>query len=175
MSKTKKDRNRRSFWEPDSKKVVEWINNQKDLGTSLQLIIVDAMYKYGDGDVIKAHLNQREQYPGQEIPTTGKTATSRPGAFDVRPTDTDERGTESEEPVLSSFSEPEGAEDSERDTEPDMELDSDSGTRLENEKEDDLPFDINDMTSEDDSGQDQEPEYDPVSIMMQDIGSTYNK
>lgn len=174
MSNAKKDRKRRSFWEPDSKKVVDWINNQTDLGTSLQLIIVDAMHKYGEGDVIKAHLNQREQYPGQEVPTKGNAAISRPEPLDVRPTGTDDRGAESEEPVLPSFSEPEGAEDSGWETEPEMELDSVSVETTENEIDDDSPFDIDDLTREGES-QEKEPEYDPVSIMMQDIGSTYNK
>ncbi|MGX1266792.1 hypothetical protein RKD55_004736 [Rossellomorea marisflavi] len=172
MSNAKKDRKRRSFWEPDSKKVVDWINSQTDLGTSLQLIIVDAMHKYGDGDVIKAHLNQREQYPGQEIPMTGNTATSRPESLDVPSMDMDDRGAESEEPVLSSFSEPEGAEGSDRDAESEIELDS--GSVETNENDDDAPFDIDTLTREEDP-KEKEAEYDPLSIMMQDIGSTYNK
>jgi len=53
-------RKRRSFWEPDSPSVKAWLDAQTELGTSLQLIIVDAIRKYGQGDVIKAHLNQRE-------------------------------------------------------------------------------------------------------------------
>lgn len=57
---TDKKRKRRSFWEPDSEKVVAWLDAQTDLGTSLQLVLVDAIRKYGEGDAIKAHLNQRE-------------------------------------------------------------------------------------------------------------------
>lgn len=56
----KEKRKRRSFWEPESETIVNWLNQQTDLGTSLQLIIVDAIKKYGNGDVIKAYLAQRE-------------------------------------------------------------------------------------------------------------------
>lgn len=57
---TDKKRKRRSFWEPDSEKVVAWLDAQTDLGTTLQLVAVDAIRKYGEGDAIKAHLTQRE-------------------------------------------------------------------------------------------------------------------
>lgn len=57
---------RRSFYEPESKKLIDWLNAQHDLGTSLQLIIVDAIQKYGDGDVIKAYLKTREAHVTRE-------------------------------------------------------------------------------------------------------------
>lgn len=53
-------RKRRSFWEPDSPAIRQWIDAQHDLGVSLQLIIVDALARYGNGDVILAHLAERE-------------------------------------------------------------------------------------------------------------------
>lgn len=56
-------RKRRTFWEPDSPAVKRWLDAQSELGVSLQLIITDAIHRYGDGDVIKAHLLEREQ-PG---------------------------------------------------------------------------------------------------------------
>lgn len=76
---SKKQRKRRSFWEPDSPALIKWLDEQNELGTSLQLIIVDAIHKYGEGDVIKAHLSQREQqYYANEAaaPMTPKTATA---------------------------------------------------------------------------------------------------
>lgn len=60
-NKPKQKRKRRSFWEPESASVKTWLDNQTDLGVSLQLIIVDVIQKYGDGDVIRAYLAQREQ------------------------------------------------------------------------------------------------------------------
>lgn len=56
---TDQKRKRRTFWEPESPAVQEWLANQKDLGMSLQLIIVDAMNAYGSGDVIQTHLSNR--------------------------------------------------------------------------------------------------------------------
>lgn len=50
---------RRSFNEPDAKELTTWLNNQKNLGISLQLIIVDAISKYGKGDAIETHLTRR--------------------------------------------------------------------------------------------------------------------
>ena len=59
-TKSKVKRKRRSFWEPESKTLTNWLDNQSNLGVSLQLIIVDAIRKYGDGDAIESHLAQRE-------------------------------------------------------------------------------------------------------------------
>lgn len=73
----KEKRKRRSFWEPESETIVNWLNQQTDLGTSLQLIIVDAIEKYGDGDVIKAYLTQRESGLGQ-IPRPVQVTETRP-------------------------------------------------------------------------------------------------
>lgn len=65
---TDKKRKRRTFWEPESPNVVAWLNAQGDLGMSLQLIIVEAMNKYGTDDVIQSHLRQLES-GGQARPT----------------------------------------------------------------------------------------------------------
>lgn len=65
---TDKKRKRRTFWEPESPNVVAWLNAQGDLGMSLQLIIVEAMNKYGTDDVIQSHLRQLESN-GQAQPT----------------------------------------------------------------------------------------------------------
>lgn len=64
---TDKKRKRRTFWEPESPNVVAWLNAQGDLGMSLQLIIVEAMNKYGTDDVIQSHLRQLEAN-GQPTP-----------------------------------------------------------------------------------------------------------
>lgn len=84
---SKKQRKRRSFWEPDSPALLKWLDEQNELGTSLQLIIVDAIHKYGEGDVIKAHLSQREQqYYANEAtaPVTPKTPVSTPPVAPVQ-------------------------------------------------------------------------------------------
>lgn len=52
-------RKRISFWESESEEIKEWCKAQTNLGTSLDLIIADAIQVYGKGDVIKAYLNQR--------------------------------------------------------------------------------------------------------------------
>lgn len=54
-------RKRRSFFEPESKTVVNWMDSQHNLGVSLQLIIVDAIHKYGKGDALEVHLSQRDE------------------------------------------------------------------------------------------------------------------
>lgn len=72
----KEKRKRRSFWEPESETIVNWLNQQTDLGTSLQLIIVDAIEKYGNGDVIKAYLTRRESGLGQILRPAQVTETS---------------------------------------------------------------------------------------------------
>lgn len=58
-------RKRRSFFEPDSPVLTEWLAQQNDLGVSLQLIIVDAIRNYGEGDVIQAFLTARESVTGE--------------------------------------------------------------------------------------------------------------
>lgn len=73
----KEKRKRRSFWEPESETIVNWLNQQTDLGTSLQLIIVDAIKKYGNGDVIKAYLTQRESGLGH-MPHQVQATETRP-------------------------------------------------------------------------------------------------
>lgn len=77
MAQTKK-RKRRSFWEPESKPIIEWMNNQSDLGKSLQLVIVDAIKQYGKGDAVDAYLQRRLLHGDEELladdPPKQKTA-----------------------------------------------------------------------------------------------------
>lgn len=54
---------RRSFYEPDSEAIRAWLDNQKDFGRTLQLLAVDAMEKYGNGDAIEGMLHLRTQEP----------------------------------------------------------------------------------------------------------------
>lgn len=58
---TQKSRKRRTFWEPDSKSIVDWLDNQQNLGTSLQVIVIDAIRKYGNGDVVTTFFERREE------------------------------------------------------------------------------------------------------------------
>ncbi|MGC6586200.1 hypothetical protein ACPV3A_14680 [Paenibacillus sp. Dod16] len=81
-------RKRISFWESESKEIRDWCKAQANLGTSLDLIIQDALQTYGEGDVIKAHLNQRmkemqsqgsRNVPSQQAaPTSAALPTSSP-------------------------------------------------------------------------------------------------
>lgn len=59
MSKNDEKPKRNSFWESEIPAVRNWCRNQKNLGTSLELIIPDVIRLYGEGDVIKAYLNKR--------------------------------------------------------------------------------------------------------------------
>lgn len=58
------DRKRRSFWEPESDRANEWLDAQYDISVSLQLIITDAINKYGTGDAMRAHLRTLEEGGG---------------------------------------------------------------------------------------------------------------
>lgn len=69
-------RKRRSFFEPASPVLVKWLAEQNDLGVSLQLIIVDAIRNYGEGDVIQAFLKARETVPG-EVPITSSITAAK--------------------------------------------------------------------------------------------------
>lgn len=57
-------RKRRSFWEPDSEQVVNWINNQSDVSRSLHLAIINTIAKYGEGDAIEG-LFKTKSFEGQ--------------------------------------------------------------------------------------------------------------
>lgn len=175
-----KKRKRRSFWEPESEKVIEWLDAQTDLGTSLQLIIVDAIRQYGKGDVIKAHLTQRERMYQDATMQPLAERPSRPNGQAILPepsvpaTETDDRieSNEAPEPVPPTVSAPEAAEEPEGDDQ-DMELDFEPELTPESESDDKPSFDIQDMRP--DAEAKQESDYDPIAIMMNDIGSTYNK
>lgn len=177
---SEKKRKRRSFWEPDSEKLVSWLDDQSDLGRSLQLIIVDAIHKYGEGDVIMAHLNQRENPDYEPAPQKPRQkVASKPEPRTIEPSDEQDESTFN--PVSEPEEEPVSGGGLEQ--EPEVELDSDSELEFEEEFEnndgDDEPFDINSMSEEaghtNESEQEEEDEVDPISIMMQDIDSTFSK
>lgn len=84
-TRKKPTRKRRSFFEPESKVLAKWLADQNDLGVSLQLIIVDAIRNYGEGDVIQAFLTARERVPGEPQVTSSlpvPTAVLQPSAPD---------------------------------------------------------------------------------------------
>lgn len=178
-----KKRKRRSFWEPESEKIVSWLNGQSDLGTSLQLIIVDAIHKYGEGDVIKAHLNQRESYGYErqpELPARQPVRKTAPASLDVMNDSDDEKQEKQGSPQVS---EPENHQVSgggpELEVEPELEAEQELASDGTPEDDMELSFDTADLMSDDvdeeDEGKGDEPEYDPIAIMMQDSGSTFNK
>jgi len=51
-------RKRRSFYVPESPKMRAWLDNQKDLGLSLQVLIRDALERYGEGDVAEGYIRK---------------------------------------------------------------------------------------------------------------------
>lgn len=74
-------RKRRSFWEPESAALIEWLDEQSDLGKSLQVLIVDAIERYGSGDAVSAYLNQRlEQADVAPAPRPKKAAKTAPAS-----------------------------------------------------------------------------------------------
>ncbi|MCC2252726.1 hypothetical protein JUJ52_22655 [Virgibacillus sp. AGTR] len=157
---SEKKRKRRSFWEPDSKKIVSWLDSQTDLGTSLQLIIVDAIRKYGEGDVIKSHLNQRETlYNETELQTTPTKPVRKEVLKDAG--DYDKNTPKELEQEVEFESEPE-----------DVQL----IVQHESNSDDEMSSDNVNTTAET-TGEDKEdePEYDPIAVMFQDTGSMFNK
>jgi len=172
VHETEKKRKRRSFWEPESDKVIDWLDAQTDLGTSLQLIIVDAIQQYGKGDVIKAHLTQRERmYQDEPQPLAERPSRPNVQVFPPEPSEPDT--TEAAEPVLPPVLAPEAAGESENDDQ-DMELDFEPEWTPKNESDEEPPFDIQDMIPNAEA-KGEESDYDPIAIMMGDTGSTLNK
>ncbi|WP_078598408.1 hypothetical protein [Evansella clarkii] len=179
-----KKRKRRSFWEPDSEKLISWLDEQSDLGTSLQLIIVDAIHKYGEGDVIKAHLNQRENayYTGEpESPVRKPVQKSAPTIEQEQEPASTPAPQIKEEAIKPPASEPEDHQDvskgPERETEPKLEQEPELEPELDEESHDEMGFDIDDMMAgnADTDTEKKESDYDPLTIMMGDIGSTLSK
>jgi len=70
MSARRPRKKRRSFYQPESDILNAWLDAQHDLGRSLQLVIIDALRKYGEGDVITAFLEQREQTLADDVVVT---------------------------------------------------------------------------------------------------------
>lgn len=156
-----KKRKRRSFWEPDSPQLNAWLDAQTDLGTSLQLIIVDAIQKYGEGDVIKSYLTRREvAFRDGEAPEKQD---------DNQATYTIE-GTGSEVGLKTPKKEVKKAPAKEEALSLDL-ADDDNET----------PFDvgaaIGRAVDEKDANEKagNEEDYDPIAIMMGDIGSKLDK
>ncbi|MED4128491.1 hypothetical protein [Shouchella miscanthi] len=152
-------RKRRSFWEPDSEKIITWLDKQADLGTSLQLIIVDAMRKYGDGDVIKAHLSQREDGYSKTItqmPIQERSSNVTP-INELKPTKEDFPST-----VI---------ESSKDNFNKKHEILVEDGEEL---VVDEPEFDIHQAMNPIEVEQENETEYDPIGIMMRDSGSKIN-
>lgn len=176
-----KKRKRRSFWEPESEKLVEWLDAQTDLGTSLQLIIVDAIHKYGEGDVIKAHLNQRENfYYDTETQTPVRKlapmkAVSRPEP--TEPNKEEDITTPLAKSAPGQTDEVSPPHVSELETDSELELEAEALEETESARDsDDTPtLDISDIMSDEDENIEEVPAYDPLSIMMEDIGSTIKK
>lgn len=165
--KTAKKPKRRSFWEPESEKLVAWLNDQSDLGTSLELIIVDALHKYGEGDVIKSYLRQREEAFYQNEP---QSTPKQPVREPIQQVETSVEQAVEESPTV--------VEEVVADSEPEIPIDIEEPELESDYDEDDEPFDIDEIVSRSDDespSEEKEPEYDPLSIMFQDSGSTFNK
>lgn len=166
----RKTRKRRSFWEPESKELVAWLNSQADLGKSLQLIIVDAIHQYGRGDAVDAYLQRRidgdfkSERPVEhsDVPMAGQSLHGpvSPGVLPLDVPDIDDPPNELEPSV-------ELALDSE--SAPDVELDDDLDIADEEtveSKPEDKPAKVEPA---------QEEEYDPLETMFADIDSGFDK
>lgn len=78
----KKNRKRRSFYEPQSKVFNDWLDAQTDLGMSIQLLIADAIETYGSGDAIEAYFRTRIAggIPEKPKPSEAKAVSQFTGA-----------------------------------------------------------------------------------------------
>lgn len=173
-------RKRRSFWEPESETLKAWLDAQNDLGVSLQLIIVDAMQTYGGGDVIKAHLSQREAeladrlaQPAQRVLTTEPVqALPEPELLHAVP---EPQPQAKSEPVVHPEPEPEPTE---LEVEARVEVNEVKTTvkptqpapkpQLFTEQK---PQPSTTTSAQQASGAEDEEEYDPIAVLMNDIGS----
>ena len=171
-------RKRRSFWEPESEALKAWLDAQNDLGVSLQLIIVDAMQTYGAGDVIKAHLSQREAeladrlaQPVQRVLTAEPVqALPEPELLQAEP-----EPQEKSEPVVHPEPEPEPTE---QEVEARVDVNEVKTTvkpsqpapkpQLFTEQK---PQPSTTTSAQQASGAEDEEEYDPIAVLMNDIGS----
>lgn len=167
-------RKRRSFWEPESETLKAWLDAQNDLGVSLQLIIVDAMQTYGAGDVIKAHLSQREAeladrlaQPVQRVLTAEPVqALPEPELLQAEP-----EPQEKSEPVVH-------PEPTEQEVEARVDVNEVKTTvkplqpapkpQLFTEQK---PQPSTTTSAQQASGAVDEEEYDPIAVLMNDIGS----
>lgn len=161
----RKTRKRRSFWEPESKDLVVWLNNQADLGKSLQLIIVDAMQQYGRGDAVDAYLQRRldSDFKEPQIPT-------KPAALDgqdlhgpVDPGRLTLDGQPVEPPVLDLVDDVP--------VEPEVDLEDDLDVVESVPKQEPAKESVKTETKSPQS----EDDYDPLEVMFGDIDSGLNK
>lgn len=170
-------RKRRTFWEPESERLIAWLDAQADLGTSLQLIIVDAIKKYGEGDVIKAHLKQRENFFYEEAPHQQSSVRTELSVQDEA--GDKDRGNEDltlsfdsepkvdQSPIRDLGHEPEAENEAEPELESDVQIDTDSDKPVFNN--------ANSIAESSDKEQkEEEVKYDPIAILMRDSGSTLN-
>lgn len=183
MSKaSKKTRKRRTFWEPESKELQAWLKEQDNLGLSLQLLIVDAMHKYGEGDVIRSLIAQKaldinfDNAPNisqnQEVKRpTRKQAT----AFVETVLEQDDLELDSEldsEPEIQEQEQPKSfkipVKQHEHQAEPKQDVVTEQKVIVKTEPEKESAVEDND------NDKDEEEPYDPIQILLNDAGSSLN-
>lgn len=162
-------RKRLSFYEPDNKDILEWCKNQTSLGKSLELIIVDAMRNYGKGDVISAYLNLR----AMEMDSTGSPHYYPPAVI-PNSSEVDRVFSPSNQSNPLSF-------DHDRNTDKPLQGDMMPTDRNRNggfiepeknlEEQDHSSDSIEDKSGDQNNGNNNDAEYDPIAIMMRDAGS----
>lgn len=204
MSNTNKKRKRRSFWEPESETLIKWLDQQSDLGTSLQLIIVDAIRKYGDGDAVKSYLRQREsdfkpeehetvrqvEQPIQEAKPepTEPEVQQKPKQEDVTPKPKDVEPKIKSEPERKSVrvipsEKTEGKWVTNEKIEPKQEpkqkeqelFDPTAALAKAEQEVKEKPKEVEPKTEKPEQNEPDESEYDPIEVMMGDIGSRFEK
>lgn len=167
----RKTRKRRSFWEPESKDLVAWLNNQADLGKSLQLIIVDAMQQYGRGDAVDAYLQRRldSDFKEPQIATKPALTEGQDLHGPVGPGRLTLDGQPVEPTVLDVVDD--AAVESESEPEPEVDLVDDldvvESEPVKEPAKESVKTETKPPQSEDD--------YDPLEVMFGDIDSGLNK
>ena len=161
MSK-KQRRRRRSFYQPESDILTKWLDEQDNLGRSLQLVIIDAIRNYGEGDVITAFLDKR----GQLI---DDGAIVKPEQQEMPKTSKPKKQT-AVEPVAKK-TEPRQVEPVREDAEQPVEREQDDKRPIPNRLKQDTERVLPTRQSPEQKSEDGDT-YDPIAVMMQDIGSS---
>lgn len=172
-----KHRKRRTFWEPDSKKAKEWLDSQNNISVSIQFIILDAINRYGCGDVIQAFLEHQAGLDDIVAPIQTEKQVEKPTTTEeivqtVRPVkqviEPSAKKVEPKEQKVTPTPEPKR----EQATRSVPERKKDKPKTIREKIDETLDVEIQVMQEEEARRRKNEQEYDPVQIMLNDVGAT---